>query len=238
MNYLSHFVLDWAWQTNHEVAGSALVDICRLRGRGFRLKVPNHVAVPEGLALCAAGIQRHYQLDAWWHNCLLFKKLTKSFEEVVKAHAIPFSRSYFLAHIGSEMLLDRFILSRRPDSGIMYYEKLAATPPTTIEAILYSTENGAWAKPVLEEWARFLNRKFLLKYTDDGYFLATLAGIYAAVTGQIVTIQQQNLLKKVLPAWDTIVQEFGQELFSLSEVDPIWQKTAWSTLPSLQSSKS
>ncbi len=185
MNFLSHYLLDAAWISDEALLGTLLVDIARLRGKGFRLKAWAEGKGVEDLEEVRLGILRHYEVDAWWHNSQIFHNLTGLLKQSIAAPGLPpLPRDYFFAHIAAEMLLDRVAMLADFASIRDYYARLdRVTKSISIKEVLTLSGNLEWLPAVERELEGFLSSRFLMQYVNDDYFVPTVFGVYSRTIG-------------------------------------------------------
>ena len=182
MNYLSHYYIDRAWASKEFGLGTLLVDLCRMRGKGFRLRpLAERKALDLSLLEVDAGVKRHYAVDAWWHNCKAFGQMRALFKAAVVAEGLVLERGSFLSHIGVEMLLDRQLMAAYPGLEPEFFELMNSQNKGLATEYL-KEENTEWVILFEAEWEAFRNRRFLRDYADLEHFSQIVAGIYAHVT--------------------------------------------------------
>lgn len=216
MNFLSHYLLDAAWISDEALLGTVLVDICRLRGQGFRLKAwPAEKSSSNTLGQVLQGILRHYEVDAWWHNSHIFTTLTKLVKDSIAAPSLhPLPRDYFFAHICAEMLLDRVLMQDAPTAITTYYVHLhAALDRVPLADVLTLSGDLSWLDKVDRQMGNFMSRRFLEDYVRDEYFLSTVFGLYRHVTGaelpQVVVRQFEAKLPNLEASFRAATRQAG-----------------------------
>jgi len=199
-----------SWSSQEFELGTLLVDLCRMRGKGFRLRpLKEKSALSKDLLEVDAGVQRHYAVDAWWHNSKVFTQMIEQFKNAMKEEGFVLERASFLGHIGVEMLLDRQLMAENPSIEEKYYGLLDGQNKDLASAYL-SLENKEWVKAFEKEWDAFRKRRFLRDYVDLEHFSQILAGVYSHVTKDQL---DWVALKRVIEVLERRERSFLKDLF-------------------------
>lgn len=184
MNYLSHFWLDEHRGDAAFSVGGALPDLSRLRGKGFRLRpgVPGGVGLTNLQQSLEAGIERHYAIDAQWHNAETFVRLEGLVRQGMADAGISLRRNSFAGHIGAEMLLDRALLRRDPTLAERFYRSFSLEVLTEAYQLVALKGHEAWLGRLEAGIQAFVKRRFLADYAGE-YLADTWPDIYRHVTG-------------------------------------------------------
>jgi hypothetical protein len=196
VNYLSHFALDYTPDDlllPGFVAGVALPDMVRMRGEGYRLKglapgeesglwEQGEMSPPLDVQM-EAGITRHHQVDAAWHNSAPFMEANRFMRMICAAFRLTPVRETFFCHIGAEMMLDRALLRLKPELVSFFYSSFTAPVKQTMTAVLARRGLSVWQEKTETAWDVFCRQQFLAQYPQIDYMAYTWAGIYSHVTG-------------------------------------------------------
>lgn len=184
MNYLSHFWLDEHRGDAAFSVGGALPDLSRLRGKGFRLRpgVAGGVRLTNLQQSLEAGIERHYAIDAHWHNAETFVRLEALVRQGMADAGISLRRNSFAGHIGAEMLLDRALLRRDPTLAERFYRSFSPAVLTGAYQLVALKGHEAWLGRLETGIQAFVKRRFLVDYAGE-YLADTWPDIYRHVTG-------------------------------------------------------
>lgn len=171
MNFLAHHHLDRARGDPWFAAGVAVPDLWprfRRRGRPDGRLEPLRVAPgveggdPEATAL-AAGLARHDEVDRAFHGCAAFR----AWRRAAAARAEPLvgrsARAGLLAHVGVELVLDRWLLVRDAALGGDLYALLEQVPPAALERALLAL--GVDARGFAGTFEGFVAARHLLAWT-------------------------------------------------------------------------
>lgn len=139
MNFLAHHFF-YASENPWHNTGLILPDWSRTaRGRRKLEWTAQHGHSHEHAALWL-GCQGHYEADTWFHDCFYFNETTDKIEKdlalIQDKGLLAGQRKWFLAHLLSEMLLDRIIIDRHPLALDHFYEDLRQVPYEELERFL------------------------------------------------------------------------------------------------------
>ncbi len=173
MNYLCHArdCLD----RPYELVGTVLPDWFRMLDRGARIRPWMVEGAPAGddgspRAQIAAGLRRHFADDAWFHSTPAFlevcETIAKRIRVVYPDRPERRMRASFYAHLQLEMLLDAWLLERRPGSARFF-----AKAVRSLDREVVVRDAGSFAPhpvPGLEGMLyRFGDPGVLRAYADD-----------------------------------------------------------------------
>jgi hypothetical protein len=171
MNYFAHgraFI-----ESPFFLAGTALPDLMNIVDRRNRIRSKSAVPLLEdadpAVAQLAAGVVRHHQDDAWFHESAAFAELSLQFTVRVR-DALPGDegfRPHFLGHILVEILLDAALIAQDHAQLEAYY---AAFDALDVDRIRQAAERMA-PRPIPDlarGVQRFSRERFLWDYLDDG----------------------------------------------------------------------
>ena len=184
MNYLAHSLrfLD----EPAACVGSCLPDMlsaidrkCRLRERAVR---PFTGDADPFVSELARGTLAHLADDHWFHGCEAFLtvsgRLTKMIRETLPGDESH--RVWFLGHILTEILLDRWLIERDPTLLPKLYDAMAAVDPQPLQ----DTVNRMATRPterLVTMYPRMVAERFLSDYPHDERLLYRLNGVMRRV---------------------------------------------------------
>lgn len=179
MNYLSHGVafLDEPLT----MAGSVIPDLLSVVDRRCRLRLKRIEPLLEDPSLdmstrrVVEGFQAHLADDHWFHGSQAFVEVSGQLSRYFR-EAMPDDETHrvgFLGHIVVELLLDRWIMERDPESLQRFYESFASVDPQIVE---YAVGLAASRKTdrIIPFWHRFIEERFLADYCDPALMLGRL----------------------------------------------------------------
>ena len=211
MNYLSHYRYEPPGLYDTEVAGLVLPDLSRLRGKGFRLKALRNRGLLTDEEALNQGIKRHITADAVWHSSTSLKTLQAVIAQRVSVGGMTIPRSFFFAHIASELFLDRYLLEVEPELVIDFYNALNRVEPDAVRRLIAKGEHPELAAAVEAEFERFREVRFLERYGEDAHLVAILKGIYRGVVKvnlELDAWQIGDLYTAIYPTLQVVARQF------------------------------
>ena len=124
MNYLAHFFVDEKSNNPFYNTGLILPDLCRGYIKSFKLIQPD----VSNLTLYSLhqGCMAHYYADKKFHASTFFENTLQLVLNLI--NKAPFStqlkRKWFLAHVMTELLLDRILIKSNPTLVDRFYSNL------------------------------------------------------------------------------------------------------------------
>ncbi len=220
MNFVSHYFLDQARSSSsHFFFGVITPDLVGVFDRRIKLKphsLPpieaDHVSMGE--LSFYKGVLRHFEVDAVFHTSVFFNRETKLLQEELREYfdeeTLP--RSYFIAHILLELLLDKVLIEAHPEVLPTFYQHLLNIPS------LQQLELTEWVcRAKMHRYQaylmRFQERQYLYDYRDWRHILSIMRRILDNLrikTGD--ALHHPNMLR-VLRAYEQKLQGYWPELF-------------------------
>jgi hypothetical protein len=181
MNYLSHYFIDSKPDEHYYNAALILPDITKPWIKTFRTPEPPPSFSQNQLALLQ-GALRHYHSDKLFHASAFFDHYQNLLNQYLKE--VPFSealnRKWFIAHVLTELLIDRQIVLTRPKVVDGFYSSLATINDDELAVMLeyYGMHEKA-------DFFRFFNHfrsaQYIYYYADNNKFLYSLSRIMLRV---------------------------------------------------------
>ncbi len=145
MNFLSHYYLSSESKNEYYTLGVLLPDLIPGFTRVNKLKSTATIYTEVEKEI-NAGVAFHLRTDAIFHNLALFNQLNSEVTQIFSAdsnHKIP--RSFFLAHVLVELLIDKFLIEENLSAAQQFYfnlEKIDVVVLNTyLEKIKYLDSN-------------------------------------------------------------------------------------------------
>lgn len=224
MNLLAHYFLDrHRADDSHFFLGVITPDLVGIFDRRVRLKprtmplLMENDARPEEVAFYN-GIMRHFEADAVFHSSHFFveenKSLANTLREEFSEEELP--RSYFLAHILVELLLDRVLIDAYPEILDEFYGHIARVP------LPQQTRLTEWVcKQKLPRYQpylrRFAERQYLYDYRDWPHILFVLRRILERIHLPAASAFQDPGLLKLLRSYEHSLSSRWRDLFAEME---------------------
>lgn len=142
MNFLSHYFIDSDNPSAYFKFGLIMPDLTKGFNQLMRKKVASYHPELEEHSAISQGITKHQLTDKIFHSLPEFELLQANLKSELKSlqllESLP--RSWFLAHIAVEMMIDRTLLKLYPHLCVEFYETLATVSQPVVEK--YFAETG------------------------------------------------------------------------------------------------
>lgn len=200
MNFLSHFFIDCNNPSAYFKLGLIMPDLVS----GYNQKMRKRVALyfPE-LAehhAISQGIAKHQLTDKMFHSLPEFELLQANLKSELKSlqllEVLP--RSWFLAHIAVEMMIDRTLLKLYPHLCVEFYKTLAAVSQPVVEKYFAETGCNHLSSDFFGNFKTFTERRFLQYYPRDDHFTEALLGAWYRATGNRVDADVRQKTQEAL----------------------------------------
>lgn len=217
MNYFAHYYFDYRQNSELHNFGLALPDFVRNFIKGKRIKpVENQSFGIEELQWLHEGTVKHIQRDAAFHGSVFFKeasgRTSKLLLPAFGQAGIP--RTWWGAHVLTEMMLDRVLMKENPELIAQFYEDLEKTDGAIVNE--YMLKHGIQdTSDFFSRLDRFRQLRYLLRYTEDDAMVYSLSRVYlyAGVSSEW-TLEQASL---VVPQMKIIEHEIAALISQLKE---------------------
>jgi hypothetical protein len=184
VNYLAHFYIAEADVGPLPAACSLAPDLLAWSGATrptHRLPAASPARRSPAWHAVRIGIDHHIKVDRWFHGCEWFDARMREAAVALKADGSPLREHWslwLLRHITIELVLDGRLVSRDPGLTGRLYAQLAvlagdAPAVATLEAVYGLPEAG-----FADYLTRFLQRRYLHLYADDGAVADILVRIF------------------------------------------------------------
>jgi hypothetical protein len=223
VNYLSHFVIDHHPGSHYYNSALILPDITKRWIKTFKHPEPPLSFSPDQLALLQ-GCLMHYESDKTFHVSVFFEKYqalvnahlkTKTFSEDVQ-------RKWFIAHVLTELLIDRKIVGSRPDLVDSFYASLNAIDDRQLAEFLEyygMTETADFSK----FFNHFRSVQYIYYYADNNKFLYSLNRIMMRVGIKELSDQDAATMLEAILEIETLHMTDGTAL--LNELKQVFNHT-------------
>lgn len=225
MNFLSHYFLDRNTNDNcYFFAGLCVPDLLSLYARIFRIpfqKIEFEEEEKSDYNNFLKGLKRHEQVDGLFHNSEFFRQQMRNVSELLRAQKFHSQnlRSFFLAHIVVELMLDKILIQRYPELLDDYYKTLERVDLNLFYQFL-NQMNQKWMgtdeKNILtlkDAMQRFCKRKFLTGFVNRANIIFALNRMRMSVGLDELSNEDKIPLDKVLMDYEQTLAFDYQEIF-------------------------
>lgn len=174
MNYLSHYIIDH--QNNNSYYNTALIlpDFCKRWIKNFHSPPPSNSFSDNQLSLLAGCLQ-HYKSDKRFHGSSFFQKYESLISDAFKKEtfSIHFTRKWFVAHVLTELLIDRVFVKQLSFYVDEFYNSLNSINDTVLDSFLmyYGIQDTS---EFFKQFNHFRSVKYIYYYADNNKFLYSL----------------------------------------------------------------
>lgn len=202
MNFLAHHFF-YATDNPHHNAGLILPDWSRSAEGKRKLEWDSSTEHKPFMALWE-GCKKHYEADGWFHDCQYFIESTALIEKdlalLQEDGLLLTQRKWFLAHILSEVLLDRLIMEKHPLALDIFYKDLNAVPFTDIESFLLQAGKDNMGR-FPQGHAGFLSSEFLRFYSSYDGLTESLNRVVQRTKQLPFSKEEHQALTASMPRW-------------------------------------
>jgi hypothetical protein len=180
MNFIAHFYMDRHVEDSLFFVGVSTPDWVSIFNRSIRVKENRLPLIMENDATTAEtsfynGVLRHLEVDRVFHSSTFFEYETGELGRLFKQHFAPGAvpRSFFVAHVMFELVLDKVLIQADPSLLPAYYRHLESC---CVEQVVQLTEwITSTPMPGYDGFlGRFISKKVLYQYTDWAHVIYVL----------------------------------------------------------------
>ena len=204
MNFFSHYYLDKENINPWYKFGILLPELFPHYNQKLRKAVTIYAEknINETHKSIYKGIQRHYEVDKLFHNSDFFRQKTEIIKlkiiENQQLHALHY-RTFFLAHIWLELLIDRTLIVNDTDNEVeRFYEYLESIDIKAIQQFFTAIQKEEMLKIFIDTFERNLRMKFLHYYLDNEKLIRALLRLYSKANHSIFDMNVSRIMLKLL----------------------------------------
>lgn len=189
MNFISHFYLDRHMDDSLFVVGTCTPDLVSIFDRKVRLKesaisklVQDTEVSPEQLSFYQ-GVIRHFQVDRLFHTSDFFYSETRQLSQQLR-EAFPathIQRSFFVAHVLLELILDRLLIHNDELLLNNFYQHFENCSEKQIVSLTSWLTGGSKLPSYGDFISRFTRDKHIYRYKEIEYIIYVLKRILRRV---------------------------------------------------------
>jgi hypothetical protein len=215
MNFFSHYYLDKENENPYFIFGTLIPEFFPHFNQYLRKAVFSstfNAKQKEFLAL-QAGIMQHYKVDALFHNSDFFKTNTEKIKHAILSNNALIDlhkRTYFLAHITLELLIDRVLLNEKyataNEQPEQFYYFVETIDTEILKQFFMQIGKEAYFDSFHKILARHLSAKYLFYYNDNKKFAEALLRLYLKINTHMQTVETKMALISTLLALELELQ--------------------------------
>jgi hypothetical protein len=189
MNFIAHYYFANTKSDPYYSLGLVMPDLVRIFMRGkhiFPNKIDESKLSKDALKINKGG-KMHLEQDRVFHNCNFFNELMEVYKQEFKKNGVTerIPKSWFLAHVAIELILDRVLMRDNESITDDFYVQLENVSWEPIEELLRinNLENLDLFK---DGFSRFVNVRYLFAYQYNDRLIYSLNRICsrAGITGE------------------------------------------------------
>ena len=185
MNFISHYFLDRDLDDSWFFAGISTPDLVSVFDRNVRLKKRRMPQMEEdastpGQISFYKGVMRHFEGDRIFHSSDFFHTETAIITQHLKHSFLSgeVERSFFVAHIALELILDKVLIQTYHDLAPDFYAHLERYPVAEhVKMAEWITQTSLSAYGGFLE--KFFTKKYIYSYRDWDHVIYVLKTDYA-----------------------------------------------------------
>lgn len=215
MNFLSHFYFDRYTSDPQQVMGIVLPDLLKNARKEWNIRPEKHEKfyINTDLKNIYTGWKRHILVDKYFHSSEFFVEHTQK----IRTAIAPFlktspARSFFVAHIALELMLDSLLLRENLLNTSSFYSHLENTNKEALCSffqINHILENQIFFNFLSE----FINSRYLNTYSTPHKLVYAINKICMRLWDQPFNETQKIQLTSVLIDYQEILQDQYLEIF-------------------------
>lgn len=177
MNFIAHYYLEENNENPYFNLGLVMPDLVRIFLKGKHI-FPSRIdssLLTENILQINEGSKIHMEQDKVFHNSEYFHAMMDFSKDSFKRNGVSglIPKSWFLAHIALELILDRYLIKKLDGIVEEFYSSIETTDVLEIRAFLeiHSVEK---VDLFMEKWGQFISDRYLHKYTEDDQLVFAL----------------------------------------------------------------
>ena len=200
MNFIAHYHFDKENVNPEYRLGIVMPDLVRIFLNGkhiFPSRIDESSCIDKVKEL-NQGAKRHLEQDKVFHDSAYFREMMDFSKEVFKHNEVnrQIPKSWFLAHIALELILDRYLIKNVDGIVDDFYTNLDKVEDQHIHSFL-KVHDLREAEKFMEKLKWFIEVQYLHTYANDDHLLFALNKIYqrAGLKGEWDVLQKDSLIK-------------------------------------------
>ena len=214
MNYLSHFIIDHSPHEHYYNVALILPDISKSWIKTFKSPPPSPTFSLYQKQLLNGSL-KHYESDTLFHSSAFFERYQFIINEFLKT--VTFSsdvnRKWFIAHILTELLIDRQFVKNNVYYVDQFYKSLHSIENSELSSFL-----NFYGMPDTTDFFKFFdhfrNVKYIYYYADNNKFIYSLNRIMMRVGIKELNEKDANLLLDAVLHIETTYMNDSNKLMS------------------------
>ena len=220
MNYLSHYLIDHQLNNHFYNTGLLLPDITKSQVKTFKREPTASLNESENNLL--KGCLKHYESDKRFHASTFFNALNNEMNEVIKSTGFSdyLQRKWFLAHIFTELMIDRIVVKNCPDVVDGFYFSLNAIDNNALLQFLNKFD-AQDTSTFLNRFNHFRQVQYIYYYSNTNKFVYSLTRIM--MRAGLPEMIESDKMKLELLTEEIEIKYFSDHVFIINELKKIFE---------------
>jgi hypothetical protein len=218
MNFLAHYYYDKIDNDPAHTLGLLLPDLVRNFGKPIHQLPDISTFTSFKEKSIAQGFLQHIQSDKIFHQTEGFVLFNKQIISLLRNSTIAFKRDWFLAHIFTELMLDRVILLRHPDLAENLYSELATIDESTIHSF-FTAMNYTDPSNFFIGFNKFNQAAYLQSYIHPESVAFAMGKIAQKMDINISDASHKKVMVQIIESLENKMFTFMEDLSSALKVD-------------------
>ena len=207
MNFIAHYYLEREHRRDWVVVGVSTPDLVSIYDRKARIKLnglpADHEVLDPRKKDLLIGVRSHIEADKSFHSAPYFFEETTLLSGMLKEviHPVEIKRTFFIAHILFELIIDKILVQKYPELLTEYYEHMENPLIEEIDAF-----TGWLLKQDLPGYGtffdRFVKRRYLEDYTEWKNIIYVLKRVMGRVNLDMAEVFYQPQVIACLEAYE------------------------------------
>lgn len=210
MNFFSHYYLDRQHAQPYYILGALLPELFPGFNQHLRKNMLQHQPETEEEQHLLHGIHQHYTIDAIFHNSDFFKEQTSLIKNTILQNAQLVGlhyRTFFLAHITLELLIDRILIQIDLKEPKDFYQFLQEVNLKPIEQLFQKT-NLQYHYPLFQNiYSRHISVQYLFYYNNNEKFIEALLRLYLKINTHMQSVETKKAFISTILGLELVLQE-------------------------------
>lgn len=181
MNFIAHYYLEDKNSNSYYNLGLVMPDLVRIFLKGKHI-FPTRIMDSElttNQVQINEGSKTHMEQDKVFHNSSYFHHMMEFSKSSFKKNGVSglLPKSWFLAHIALELILDRYLILEIEGIVEEFYSTIENTDEQEIRGFL-EVHGVTEIDLFIQKWYIFLEHRYLHKYTENSQLIFALNKVY------------------------------------------------------------
>lgn len=207
MNFLGHYYVDRHEQNPYFTFGALLPDLVRGFSKIYNQLDKSYESRNLQHQAIFLGLKRHMKTDAIFHNQETFQSACNEIVAILNSEpTLDLPRTFFLAHILVELLIDKNIVAAEIEVATDFYKQLADINKIELISFCNSIQFFEFGTIYLAKFELFLRNEYALKLKDNENVYVALSRICFDRINFIPSVAQKNMILELIGRSDRYIK--------------------------------